>query len=231
MRRQVLEAIGEIIHDRQSRNIVPAVALSIEISRARHIPAAEVRETADILIREGIIVSGPTVNDTYYKFNRTTESTVSMNEFEKVIEAHLDSRAANDEVFRTKYESRGEKAVEECCRYIISEVKKSGRCGFADDEIFGMAVHFIDENLKAPASVPTASVVVNHSSKKPAEKYPETPQKSPVAASKGKADKLPTKTEKTPEKARKRAMTAEEVQRKKEEEGCLFFFDAEEGWK
>lgn len=67
-----------------------------------------------------------------------------MNEFEKAIKTYLDNRAASDQLFAVKYES-AKKSIEECCRYIVGEVKKSGREGFAHDEIYGMAVHYYDE--------------------------------------------------------------------------------------
>lgn len=227
---QVMKAVAAIISDKEAMHISPAVATRVELSHALHISVSDVEELAEVLLQSELIVQGPTLNDTYYKLNRT-KSTDNMNEFEKVIKEHLESVAAKDPVFETKYKSRGENCASDCCKYIISEVKKSGRCGFADSEIFGMAVHFIDEEIKVPANVPTASVVVNHHSDKPAEKFPATPRKSSVAAPKAKADKTLTPNEKPSGTAQKQPLTAEEVQKRKEEEGCLFFFDEKEGWK
>lgn len=68
-----------------------------------------------------------------------------MNEFEKAIKTYLDNRAASDQLFAIKYANE-KKSIEECCSYIIGEVKKSGREGFAHDEIYGMAVHYYDED-------------------------------------------------------------------------------------
>lgn len=87
-----------------------------------------------------------------------------MNEFEKVIKEYLDNMAAQDADFRAKYESAPEKKdIAACCRYIISEVQKSGRAGFADPEIYGMAIHFYDETeLTAPDGIGKGTVVVNH---------------------------------------------------------------------
>ena len=52
--------------------------------------------------------------------------------------------------------------MEQCCAYVIGEVKKSGYCGFIDDEIFGMAMHYWEE-LEIEVSNTTANyrVVVN----------------------------------------------------------------------
>ena len=58
--------------------------------------------------------------------------------FKKVIKAYLDKRAAEDELFAKDYAKPG-KNIDDCCDFIISEVKKSGRNGFDDDEIYGMA--------------------------------------------------------------------------------------------
>ena len=34
------------------------------------------------------------------------------------------------------------KNIDNCITYILNQVKKSGCCGFSDDEIFGMALHY-----------------------------------------------------------------------------------------
>ena len=91
-----------------------------------------------------------------------------MNEFEKSIQRYLDQKASTDSAFAEKY-NKADKTIAGCCKYIISEVKKTGRSGFADEEIFGMAIHFFDEeSIKAPESVPGCKVVTNVSKKAPA---------------------------------------------------------------
>ena len=84
-----------------------------------------------------------------------------LDEFQRTIKAYLDKRAAEDELFAKSY-AKEKKSIRECCNYIISEVRKSGRCGFADDEIFGMAVHYYDENDLGTIPTANAKVVVNH---------------------------------------------------------------------
>lgn len=82
--------------------------------------------------------------------------------FEEVIKAHLDKRAQEDELFAKSY-ANDKKSIAECCRYIIGEVKKSGRNGFADEEIFGLAVHYYDESdLGGIDAANKCIVVVNH---------------------------------------------------------------------
>ena len=80
--------------------------------------------------------------------------------FEERIKTYLDQRAAEDPLFAEKYTKKLEAfksksyeknagaidCIEKCCEYILGEVSASGRCGFDDDEIFGMAVHYFDED-------------------------------------------------------------------------------------
>lgn len=81
--------------------------------------------------------------------------------FNQTIKAYLDARAAEDELFAVSY-AKANKNLEECVNYILNEVQKSGCNGFADDEIFGMAVHYYDEDAIKDVKEVTANVVVNH---------------------------------------------------------------------
>lgn len=65
--------------------------------------------------------------------------------FKTAIQNYLEYRAATDELFAPLF-ANPNKSIDECCKYIICEVHKSGMNGFDDDEIFGMAVHYYDEN-------------------------------------------------------------------------------------
>ena len=62
------------------------------------------------------------------------------NHFKNTIKAYLDQRAETDVLFLLQY-SKPEKNIDDCITYIFNEVKKSGCNGFADDEIYNMAVH------------------------------------------------------------------------------------------
>lgn len=81
--------------------------------------------------------------------------------FKRTIHTYLVKRAASDELFAEKY-ANPEKNINECCTYILSEVQKSGCNGFADDEIYGMAVHYYDEDNIEICKASNAHVVVNH---------------------------------------------------------------------
>lgn len=85
-----------------------------------------------------------------------------MNTFEKIIKDYVEQFAQGDAVFASKYEKSG-KDIEGCCRYIKSEARKQAENGCAaikDDEVFGWAVHYFDEGLKAPKDSPRAEVKV-----------------------------------------------------------------------
>lgn len=82
-------------------------------------------------------------------------------QFKKTIQDYLENRAANDELFAATYAKEG-KNIDDCITYILNSVKDSGCNGFTDEEVFGMAVHYYDEDdLKVGAPI-DCKVVVNH---------------------------------------------------------------------
>lgn len=81
------------------------------------------------------------------------------NAFKEIIKAYLDKRAADDKLFAKVY-AKPNKSLDDCCDFIISEVKKSGRQGFADDEIYSLAVHYYNEE-KVEFGKHQCNVVVN----------------------------------------------------------------------
>lgn len=81
--------------------------------------------------------------------------------FIRTIGQMLEAEAGKDALFAEKLKN-GKKSMEECCRHILSEVRKSGFSGFADEEILGMAKHYWDEDdIKVPDSHEDCKVVVN----------------------------------------------------------------------
>jgi hypothetical protein len=75
-----------------------------------------------------------------------------MNTFEKIIKDYIESACKTDAVLAGKYEKSG-KDIEGCCKYIKSEARKQAKNGCAaikDDEVFGWAVHYFDEEMTAP---------------------------------------------------------------------------------
>ena len=109
------------------------------------------------------------------------------NTFKETIKQHLESRAASDELFAVTLAKEG-KNIDDCCTYILNQVKKSGANGFADSEIFGMAVHYYDEDKIEVGKPINAKVIVNHSA--PADK-PIKQDPKPAAAPKPKVENKP----------------------------------------
>lgn len=83
------------------------------------------------------------------------------NVFKQTIQTYLENRAKSDELFAASY-AKPNKNIDECCNFILGEVQKSGCNGFSDEEIFGMAVHYYDEDDIKNVKPVNARVVVNH---------------------------------------------------------------------
>lgn len=81
--------------------------------------------------------------------------------FQTEIQSYLEQRAEYDDLFARSYRNPL-KNIEDCITYILNEVQKSGCNGFADDEIFGMAVHYYDEAGIEIGKPIDCKVVVNH---------------------------------------------------------------------
>ena len=81
--------------------------------------------------------------------------------FKEIIRNYLAKRAKEDELFRAKYETTT-RTIDDVVTFILNEVQKSGCCGFADEEIYSMAVHAIDEPTLDIGKPINCSVVVNH---------------------------------------------------------------------
>ena len=90
--------------------------------------------------------------------NKENKGTQAFNE---TIKAYLEERAENDALFVIKY-ANPSKSVDDCVTYILNSVRKSGCCGFTNDEIFGLAVHYYEENEIEVGKPVNCQVVVNH---------------------------------------------------------------------
>lgn len=111
-----------------------------------------------------------------------------MDHFKKAIKEHLDNRASTDALFAKSYQKES-KNIDECCNYIINVVKKTNREGFADNEVFNMAIHYYDEdNLEEDVKkAPGCKVVVNTKI--------EAPTKASAPRAKSKASSKSSKQE------------------------------------
>lgn len=81
--------------------------------------------------------------------------------FKRTIQDYLEVRAKTDDLFAKSY-AKPNKSIDECITYILNEVQRSGCNGFEDDEIFGMAVHYYDEDSLVAGEKINCKVVVNH---------------------------------------------------------------------
>ena len=84
--------------------------------------------------------------------------------FETAIKTYLDSVAEKDELFAKSYK-KPNKSIKECCAFLMNEAKKAAKNGSIackDDEIYGLAMHYYDEDdIKvgdAPAGVEAVHV-------------------------------------------------------------------------
>jgi len=82
-------------------------------------------------------------------------------QFKATIESYLMGMALKDPEFDKKFKSEG-KSIDDCVTYILNTVQKSGCNGFTDDEIFGMALHYYDEEKIDIGKPINCNVVVNH---------------------------------------------------------------------
>ena len=67
--------------------------------------------------------------------------------FEVAIKTYLDSVAEKDELFAKSYKNP-KKSIKECCTYLMNEAKKAAKNGSIackDEEIYGLAMHYYDE--------------------------------------------------------------------------------------
>jgi hypothetical protein len=65
------------------------------------------------------------------------------------IKNYLDERAKNDELFAKAY-TKSNKSIDECYKYVLGEARKKGtEVGMTAEEVYGLAVHYYDEdNIK-----------------------------------------------------------------------------------
>ena len=88
-----------------------------------------------------------------------------MESFKKVIREYLEQRAQQDALFAATY-SKPNKSIDECCNYIMKEARKKGTAVcMKDEEVYGLAVHYYDEDsikdvkpVSATVTTPTPKV-------------------------------------------------------------------------
>lgn len=92
------------------------------------------------------------------------------NPVKNAIKAYLDKRAQEDTLFAASY-AKENKSIDECFDYIIGEVRKKGNAVYmSDDEVFGMAVHYYDEDDYTAMPLPSNGCVNFVEDDKPTDK-------------------------------------------------------------
>ena len=82
--------------------------------------------------------------------------------FKQTIQSYLQRRAQEDELFAPRY-ANPKKNIDDCITFILNYVKHSGCNGFADDEIYSLAMHYYDEDdIDIGKPLTNCKVVVNH---------------------------------------------------------------------
>lgn len=114
--------------------------------------------------------------------------------FEVALKKRLDEVAEKDATFRVAYE-KPNKSLKECANYIIGEARKKANKGvfvLSDEETYGMAIHYYDEDDIKVEAKDAVNVKVAMSDEKPqpkkakrgrkpkAEKKVEQPEPAPV---------------------------------------------------
>lgn len=141
--------------------------------------------------------------------------------FKEAIKSYLDKLAESGD-FALSYASP-DKNLDECIDYILTQVKASGCAGFDDAEIYGMAVHYYDE--EDPGKITKGlggQVVVNHHIELTEEEKEEAKRKALDEITAKEMRKIQEKEKR--EKERK-AKEAEEAKKRYETEDCLFSFE------
>ena len=80
--------------------------------------------------------------------------------FKNQIKNYLDQRAVEDKLFSETYKKEN-KDLEECCNYIMKCAKDGGCAGYADEDVFGWAVHYYDEDDIKDVKAVHGKVVIN----------------------------------------------------------------------
>ena len=175
-----------------------------------------------------------------------------MKGFQTAIKDHLEKMAAQDEVFGAKFRAKcasEENSIEQCCGYIVAEVQKNHKKGnsavLTDDEVFGMAMHYYDEDLKNVKTAKCQVVIskeelteedkerIRREAREEAEKAVKAEEHARIAREQAKARAEEKAKKEAAEERRKQAelKKQKELERKRREyetADLLFSFDDED---
>jgi hypothetical protein len=103
--------------------------------------------------------------------NKSTER------FKKTIQEYLENKADFDPLFAETFKKEG-KNIDDCITYILNSVEKSECNGFADEEIYSMAIHYYDEDNINIGNPKDMKCIVNHKVELTQEEIAEVKEKA-----------------------------------------------------
>lgn len=128
-----------------------------------------------------------------------------MNHFKSAILDELKMRAFTDSTLAEALVNP-KKNIDDCAKYVINTVKKSGGQGFTSDEVYSMAIHYFMEDDIDVGGDTNVKIVIDKEVKltpEEIEKLKEKARKEVIDEEKAKMRKKPVKakqaTEKKPE--------------------------------
>lgn len=164
----IRKAILRIIEYKIRFGLHPLIATDAEIERETGVNRAEIARISQELTKDGRMYYGRIINGKYYALNDKLNSQDIMKGFQQAIKEHLEKMAAQDEAFAEKYAVKCEnedESIKKCCSYIVNEVQKKYKQGnsavLTDAEVFGMAMHYYDENITPPKTGTNCTVVMS----------------------------------------------------------------------
>ena len=244
----MLEVIRRIINHKTLFRLYPPIATLAEIERETGQKRAEIARISQELAKNGQIHYGRTINGNYARL-LTKSNHKTMKQFIAEIKAHLEKVAQTDETFASKYNAKcesEENSVEKCAGYIVAEVQRNYKQGnsavLTKDEVFGIAMHYYDEDLKDVKTAKCQVVVakdelteadkerIRQQVREDAERAVRAAEEARIAREQAKARAEQKAREDAAEERRKQAerKRQEELERKRKEwetADCLFSFD------
>ena len=114
--------------------------------------------------------------------------------FKQIVLRELTYRAENDPLFAKSF-CKEKKNIDDCITYVLNTVQNSGIHGFTDDEVFGMACHYYDEDEIEIGSSRKCKVIVNHTVQLTPEEIQKAKQEAKDKVLNDEINRLQKKTE------------------------------------
>lgn len=131
--------------------------------------------------------------------------------FKEAIKSYLDERAGTDELFAKSY-AKENKNLDECCSYIMGEARKRGNAvAMSDTEVFGLAVHYYDEDDIKVNKLPAAARAVASASSQSVKLTEEDKKKAREEAIKRLTEEQYVLLKKKPSRGKKEATEVQQM--------------------